>query len=50
MKKTLLILLCLSGLVFAIHEIYASRQPEYIDNIDYVVDQAIEQNEECSHF
>ena len=50
MKKVLFILLCVSALIFAIRNIYASRQPEHVSNIDYVVDQAIEQHEECSHF
>lgn len=50
MKNVLFILLSVSALIFSIHYIYASRQPEYINNIDYVVDKAIEQNEECSHF
>lgn len=50
MKKVLFILLCVSALIFAIRNIYASKQPEHVNNIDYVVDHAIEQNEECSHF
>jgi cell division protein FtsL len=50
MKKVLFILLCVSALIFAIRNIYASKQPEHVNNIDYVVDYAIEQNEECSHF
>lgn len=48
-KKVLFILLCVSVLIFAIREIYANKQPEYVSNIDYVIDHAIEQNEECTH-
>lgn len=49
-KKVLFVLLWLSVLIFLICNIYANKQPGYVSNIDYVVEQAIEQHEECSHF
>lgn len=49
MKKILFIILCISGLIFAIHEIYASKQPDNVTNVDYVIEKTIQQHEECSH-
>lgn len=49
MKKALFVLLCVSGLIFAIRGIYADKQPSYVTNIDYVIDSAIQEREECLH-
>ena len=50
MKKILLVLLCIFGLAFSIREIYADKQPNHTNNIDYTINKAIQQHEECSHF
>lgn len=50
MKKILLILLCLSVLIFAIRGIYADKQPSYITNIDYLIEDTIQEKEACLHF
>ena len=50
MKKILLILLCIFWLIISIREIYAYKQTNHTNNIDYTINKTIQQHEECSHF
>lgn len=51
MRRVLLIIIWVAVLVFAYREFSANReQQNYAYNIDYVVNNAIQQHEECRHF